>query len=129
MKKKILIGSLLVLILLLLIPSVPAIQQKSVDEGIKQDLKEKLDTISLDASDDIVPELLHHEYSGFTFIVGKPEVLNYNQIFGKRYVHIKVGNGNLIVFFRGGKYLNPTEWIPVTGFISDLKSLTTEDFR
>ncbi len=48
MKKKILIGSLLVLTLLLLMPSIPAIQQKSVEEGIKQDIQEKLDTITLD---------------------------------------------------------------------------------
>jgi ABC-type multidrug transport system fused ATPase/permease subunit len=48
MKKKILIGSLLVLALLLLMPSIPAIQQKTIDDGIKQELQEKLDEINLD---------------------------------------------------------------------------------
>lgn len=38
MRRKILIGSLLVLTLLLLMPSIPAVQQKSIEEGIKQDL-------------------------------------------------------------------------------------------
>jgi len=40
MKKKILIGSMLVLTLLLLMPSIPAIQHKTIEEGIKQDLQE-----------------------------------------------------------------------------------------
>ena len=48
MGKKIIIGSMLVLTLLLLMPSIPAIQQKSVEEGIQQDIREKLDTINLD---------------------------------------------------------------------------------
>ena len=47
MKKKILIGSMLVLTLLLLMPSIPAIQQKTIEEGIKQDIQEKLETINL----------------------------------------------------------------------------------
>jgi len=53
MKKKILIGSMLVLTLLLLMPSIPAIQQKTIEEGIKQDIREKLDTIALDDLKDI----------------------------------------------------------------------------
>ena len=53
MKKKILIGSLLVLTLLLLMPSIPAIQQKSIEEGVRQDLQEKLETINLDDLKDI----------------------------------------------------------------------------
>ena len=53
MKKKILIGSLLVLTLLLLMPSIPAIQQKTIEEGIKQDIQEKLDTINVDDLKDI----------------------------------------------------------------------------
>ncbi len=48
MKKKILIGSMLVLTLLLLMPSIPAVQQKSIEEGIKQELQEKFETINLD---------------------------------------------------------------------------------
>ena len=53
MRKKILIGSMLVLAMLLLMPSIPAIQQKTVEDGIKQDLQEKLDTINLDDLKDI----------------------------------------------------------------------------
>jgi hypothetical protein len=48
MRKKILIGCILVLTLLLLMPSIPAIQQNCVEEGIKQDIREKLDTITPD---------------------------------------------------------------------------------
>ena len=58
MKKKILIGSLLVLTLLLLMPSIPAIQQKSVEEGIKQDIQEKIDTFTLDE----LKEYWHHHH-------------------------------------------------------------------
>ncbi len=54
MKKKILIGSLLVLTLLLLMPSIPAIQQKSVEEGIKQDSQEKFSTITLNIIKELV---------------------------------------------------------------------------
>ena len=53
MKKKILIGSLLVLTLLLLMPSIPAIQQKTVEGGFKQDLQEKLGAINIDDLKDI----------------------------------------------------------------------------
>ena len=42
MKKKIIIGSLLVLILLLLMPSIPAIQQKTIEDKAYSDLVEKL---------------------------------------------------------------------------------------
>ena len=45
MRKKILIGSIIAVLLLLLMPSIPAIQQKSVEEGIKQEIQEKLDII------------------------------------------------------------------------------------
>jgi len=50
MKKKILIGSLLVLTLLLLMPSIPAIQTKTIQEGRYQELHDKLVTIPLDDS-------------------------------------------------------------------------------
>jgi len=53
MKKKIFIGSMLVLTLLLLMPSIPAIQQKSIEEGIKQEIQERLDEINLDVLNDI----------------------------------------------------------------------------
>jgi len=48
MKKKILIGSLLVLTLLLLMPSIPAIQTNAIEEGIKQDLLLLTDIETLD---------------------------------------------------------------------------------
>ena len=47
MGKKIIIGSLLVLTLLLLMPSIPAIQQITIEEGIRQNIEDKLDTINL----------------------------------------------------------------------------------
>ena len=53
MKKKILIGSMLVLTLLLLMPSIPAIQQKSIEEGFKQEIQEKLNLITLDDLENI----------------------------------------------------------------------------
>ena len=53
MRKKILIGSLLVFALLLLMPSIPAIQQRMVEEGVKQEIQEKLETITLDDLKDI----------------------------------------------------------------------------
>lgn len=53
MKKKILIGTMLVLTLLLLMPSIPAVQQKTIEEGIRQGFQEKLDEIDLDDLKDI----------------------------------------------------------------------------
>ena len=53
MRKRILLGSMLVLTLLLLMPSIPAIQQKTIEEGIKQDIQEKLDAITLDDLEEI----------------------------------------------------------------------------
>jgi len=53
MKKKILIGSIIAVTLLLLMPSIPAIQQKSVEEGFKQDIQEKIDSINLNDLGDI----------------------------------------------------------------------------
>ena len=54
MGKRILIVSMLVLVMLLLMPSIPAIQQNSIKEGIKQDLQEKLESITLDDLKEIV---------------------------------------------------------------------------
>ena len=48
MKKKILIGSLLVLTLLLLMPSIPAIQQNTIEEKAYSDFVEKLDDIDFE---------------------------------------------------------------------------------
>ena len=52
-RKKIIIGSTFVLLLILLMPSIPAVQQKSVEEGIKQEMQEKLDAISFDDLEEI----------------------------------------------------------------------------
>jgi len=54
MNKKILIGSIIAVALLLLMPSIPAIQQKTVEDGVRQDLQEKLDEINLDDLKDII---------------------------------------------------------------------------
>ncbi len=48
MKTKILIGSILVLTLLLLMPSIPAIQQKTIEDRTYDDIVEKLDEINLE---------------------------------------------------------------------------------
>ena len=53
MGKRILIGSMLVLAMLLLMPSIPAVQQKTIEEGYKQDIQEKLESITLDELEDI----------------------------------------------------------------------------
>ena len=53
MGKKIIIATMLVLTLLLLMPSIPAIQHKTIEEGIKQDLQEKLESINLNDLKDI----------------------------------------------------------------------------
>ncbi len=59
MKKKILIGSILVLTLLLLMPSIPAIQINTVKEVVQQnkyELKTKLDIIDIEK----LPEFPNH---------------------------------------------------------------------
>jgi len=53
LNKKILVCSILVIAMLLLMPSIPAIQQKTIKEEIKQDLKEKLETINLNYIEEI----------------------------------------------------------------------------
>ena len=48
MNKKILIGSIIAVSTLLLMPSIPAIQHITIEEDIKQNIQEKLDSINLD---------------------------------------------------------------------------------
>ena len=48
MKKKIIIGSMLVLTLLLLMPSIPAIQQKTIEDKAYSDLVEKFEDVDVD---------------------------------------------------------------------------------
>jgi len=68
MKKKILIGSMLVLTLLLLMPSIPAIQQKTIEDREYSDLGERLDDFNF-------KELFIKKSRGFipiilTFLIG-----------------------------------------------------------
>ena len=53
MKIKIIMVCLVSIAFLLMMPSIPAIQQKSIEEGFKQDLRENLYSISLDDSKEI----------------------------------------------------------------------------
>ena len=53
MKKKIIIGSIIAVVLLLLMPSIPAVQKISVEDGIKQEIQEKVETITLEDLMDI----------------------------------------------------------------------------
>ena len=48
MKKKILIGSIIAVALLLLMPSIPAIQQKTVEEKAYSDFVERLKDVDLE---------------------------------------------------------------------------------
>ena len=49
MNKKILISSLIVLTMLLIMPSIPAVQQNNIKEGCKQDFQDNIDEIDLDS--------------------------------------------------------------------------------
>ena len=80
-------------------------------------------------SDDIHPVSYDGQYTGFLLIVGRPDVVNYNQFFGKRYVHIIVGNGNLIMLMYGAEYISPYQWIPCVGFLRNVQNVEIEDFR
>ena len=60
MGKKIIIATMLVLTLLLLMPSIPAVQQKSIEEGIKQNIQERLDEINLNDLKDMKGFFLKH---------------------------------------------------------------------
>lgn len=69
MKTKIIITTMLVLTLLLLMPSIPAVQQKTVEYGFKQNIQEKLETITLDDLKDIdVLDGLKHPILYYIFI-------------------------------------------------------------
>jgi len=80
MRKKILIGSLLVLTLLFLMPSIPAVQQKSVEEGIKQNLQEKLDANDMNILKELdLGKLPDHPFLNFLILI--PVFLRYPRIF------------------------------------------------
>ena len=53
MSTKIIIGSILVIVLFLLMPSIPAIQTNIIKEDIKQDIQERLDEITIEDLMDI----------------------------------------------------------------------------
>ena len=51
--KRILFGSIFVLALMLLMPSIPAIQQSTLKEELKQDIMEKIETLSIEDFEEI----------------------------------------------------------------------------
>lgn len=53
MKKKILIGSMLVLVMLLLMPSIPAVQQNTIEDRIYSDLVEQLGDVDFNNKNEI----------------------------------------------------------------------------
>ena len=70
MRKKILIGSMLVLTLLLLMPSIPAIQQKSVEDSVYDDFESKVMKGIGILGDDIKFPKLRELYRNFIFLRG-----------------------------------------------------------
>ena len=83
MKKKILIGSILAVVLLLLMPSIPAIQTNTIREGVKQDLQEKLDSYSLDEINQF--DFLYYAGSGIIDILGEEKVTELTETFSNSY--------------------------------------------
>ena len=83
MNKKILIGSIIAVALLLLMPSIPAIQTKTISEGIKQDLKEKLESYSLDEINQF--DFLYFAGSGIIDILGEEKVTELTETFSNNY--------------------------------------------
>ena len=80
MKKKILIGSMLVLTLLLLMPSIPAIQQKTIEDKAYSDFVEELKDVDLEdievLDDDVkFPLLLQFVESIFYFRGIRAEIM------------------------------------------------------
>ena len=59
MKKKILIGSMLVLTLLLLMPSIQAVQQKTIEDKAFSDFIEKLEDVDLEDTDYVKYSILN----------------------------------------------------------------------
>jgi len=60
---------MLVLTLLLLMPSIPAVQQKTIEDGSKQDLQEKLETINTDNIEVLEGTIHPILYKLFKFII------------------------------------------------------------
>ncbi len=83
MKKKILIGSIIAVALLLLMPSIPAIQTNTIREGIKQDLQEKLESYSLNEIYQF--DFLYYAGSGIIDILGEEKVTELTETFSKNY--------------------------------------------
>jgi len=79
MNKKILIGSLLVLTLLLLMPSIPAIQQKTIEDKMYRDLVEKIDTNDMNILKELdLGKLPDHPFLNFLILI--PVFLRYPRI-------------------------------------------------
>lgn len=134
MGKRILIGSMLVLTLLLLMPSIPAVQHKSIEEGIKQDLQEKLDSINLDDLKDIeVLEWIRHPILYFIVLFfAYIQFLRFDFILSKAYEWFTVMRPGdyistitnpilfWIMFLRGVTLLAPfVYWIVFWDYVSD----------
>jgi len=62
-RKKILFGSIFVLALILLMPSIPAVQQKTIEDRIKHNLQEKLNLNNLEEMNDVkgLIEVIHNK--------------------------------------------------------------------
>ena len=73
MNKKLLLGSLFVLILILLMPSISAVQHMTVEGEIKQDIKEKFDSISFKSIKDniVFEEIKYALLYNFVFFIYK----------------------------------------------------------
>ena len=73
MNKKLLLGSLFVLILILLMPSISAVQHMTVEGEIKQDIKEKIDSISFKSIKDniVFEEIKYALLYNFVFFIYK----------------------------------------------------------
>jgi len=70
MKRKILIGSIIAVVLLLMMPSIPAIQINSIEEGVIQTFRDKLSNAQSKDGDGITPP-------GLDFLVWLLEVLSF----------------------------------------------------
>ena len=72
MNKKILIGSMLVLVMLLLMPSIPAVQQKTIEDKAYSDLVERLEDFDFKDLKEIMPlgdDIKHPFLLGLVLII------------------------------------------------------------
>ena len=118
MNKKILIGSLLVLTLLLLMPSIPAIQQKSIEDKAYSDLVEELKVADLEEIEEL-EKIRHPVLYLIFFLIGN---INYNRILRLVEFVKFIGNDNMLgsiifcysfwIFLKGSVWL--VFWLSVS---------------